>query len=125
MTKESNKLNKQKVGKKIHKGRAKGTPNKLTATMREMAQPYGAKALTVLRKLMKSDSEQIRLAAAKEIKEWGYGKSHQVTESKIDQTVKVDVTDVELARRAAFILAKADHASTEPLPVDPEPRVTH
>jgi len=122
MGKESNKLNKQKVGKKVHKGRAKGTPNKLTATMREMAQPYGAKALTVLRKLMKSDSEQIRLAAAKEIKEWGYGKSHQVTESKIDQTVKVDVSDVELARRAAFILAKADHVTK---PETEEKHTTH
>jgi len=116
MTKKSNKLNKQIVvepEKKKHIGRAKGTPNKITASMREMAQPYGKKALKVLRDLLKSTTEQVRLAAAKELIDRGYGKAAQVIEATGKQTIEIQVTDTELARRAAFLLAKADFETTD------------
>ena len=109
------------LGKKTG-GRRKGSANKITATMQEMARPYAKKALKVVYKLLKDDSAAIRLQAGKELLDRGYGKAMQVTESKIDQTVKVDVTDTELARRAAFILAKADHVTK---PETEEKHTTH
>ena len=91
-------------------GRQKGTPNKITATMREMARPYGKKALLVLRRLLTSDNEQIRLAAAKELIDRGHGKAQQVIENTGTQTVEIVTTDTDLARRAAFMLTRAERA---------------
>ena len=97
------------IGKKTG-GRQPGSSNKITATMQEMARPYAKKALKVVVKLLKSDSEAIRLNAGKELLDRGYGKSMQVTEAKVSQRVEIHHTDIELARRAMFTLAKADLA---------------
>lgn len=55
-------------------GRPKGSLNKSTREIRELAQQYGPEAIYTLVKLMrKSDNEQVVHAAAKELLVRGYG----------------------------------------------------
>lgn len=62
-------------------GRQKGTPNKTTAEMRELARRHGPEALASIVVLMNlSQSDQIRLAAARELLDRGYGKPAQSME---------------------------------------------
>lgn len=63
-------------------GRKKGTPNKVTADVRELAQSYGPKALEVLASIMEGEDQPpaARVSAAKEILDRAYGKSPQPTE---------------------------------------------
>lgn len=59
-------------------GRTKGTPNKATHDVKEAARIHGPRALEVLSSLMESaESEQARIAAAKEILDRAYGKATQ------------------------------------------------
>lgn len=60
-------------------GRKRGTPNKVTADVRILAQQYGEKALAVLAEIMGSTSEPAaaRVSAAKELLDRAYGKSPQ------------------------------------------------
>lgn len=60
-------------------GRKPGTPNKVTADVRALAQKYGAKALAVLGKIMESDKQPAaaRVSAAKELLDRAYGKAPQ------------------------------------------------
>lgn len=65
-------------------GRQKGTPNKVTAEVRSLAQKYGEQAIEALADIM-LDTEQsarVRVAAAKEILDRGYGKSPQPIEGQ-------------------------------------------
>nr|WP_216364792.1 hypothetical protein [Rhodanobacter glycinis] len=64
------------------KGRPKGAKNKVTAEIREIAQPYGEEAVTTLVKIMRGNEQPTaaRVAAAKEILDRGYGKSVQKTD---------------------------------------------
>jgi len=63
------------------KGKPKGTKNKSTAEVKELAQTYGAGALTTLATIMRnSDNDQARIAAAKELLDRGYGKVTQPME---------------------------------------------
>lgn len=60
-------------------GRKKGTPNKVTAEVRTLAQKYGAQAIDALAEIM-NDKEQAapaRVSAAKELLDRGYGKAPQ------------------------------------------------
>ena len=60
-------------------GRKAGTPNKVTADVRALAQKYGPKALNTLAKIM-DGSEQpaaARVSAAKELLDRAYGKAPQ------------------------------------------------
>lgn len=60
-------------------GRKPGTPNKVTADVRALAQKYGEKAVEALAKIM-TDNEQpaaARVSAAKELLDRAYGKSPQ------------------------------------------------
>lgn len=60
------------------KGRPKGALNKATAEIKQAARRHGPEALKVLAKLMKdADSEQARIAAAREILDRAYGKATQ------------------------------------------------
>ncbi len=62
-------------------GRTKGTPNKSTAEIKELAQTYSAKALETLATIMRnSDNDTARIAAAKELLDRGYGKVTQPME---------------------------------------------
>src|SRR5277367_6929162 len=57
-------------------GRQKGTPNKTTAEIRELAQAHGPDAIAEAARLMKSaQSEATRIAAIGLILDRGYGKS--------------------------------------------------
>ena len=59
-------------------GRAKGTPNRVTAEIRTAAQAHGADAIAKLVELMnEGDTPQVQLAAAKELLDRGYGRSAQ------------------------------------------------
>lgn len=56
-------------------GRKPGTPNRITKEIRAVAQKHGAKAVRELVKLMtKSDDATIRLRAAQELLDRGYGR---------------------------------------------------
>lgn len=56
-------------------GRAKGTPNRATKEIREIAQRHGPTAIRELVRLMtKSDNEATRLKAAQELLDRGYGR---------------------------------------------------
>jgi N-methylhydantoinase B/oxoprolinase/acetone carboxylase alpha subunit len=60
------------------RGRPKGSPNKATAEIKEIAQQYGAEAISELWGLAKNaQSEQARVSAIKEILDRAYGKATQ------------------------------------------------
>ena len=62
-------------------GRAKGTPNKITADIKALAQQYGALAIKRLAHLVEhAESEQAQVAAIRELLDRGYGKSKQELE---------------------------------------------
>ncbi len=57
-------------------GRPKGSLNKATKEIRTIARPYAPSAVKELARIMaKSDSDQARVAAIKELLDRGYGKS--------------------------------------------------
>src|SRR3990172_12725078 len=58
-------------------GRRKGTPNKVTAEVRTLAQQHGADAIGTLAEIMADTTrnENARIAAARELLDRGYGKS--------------------------------------------------
>lgn len=66
------------VGRKVA-GRKKGTPNKSTAQIRELAQLYAADAIKGIAALAANPktAEATRLAAWKELLDRGYGKAPQ------------------------------------------------
>lgn len=80
-------------------GRTKGTPNKATLEIRDLARAYGPEAIAELARLAGltkgagSESEQTRVSAIKELLDRGYGKATQVIAG--DDTkppVKLEVT---------------------------------
>lgn len=59
-------------------GRQKGTPNKATAEIKEIARKHGADAIERLAYLMtRAESEQAQVAACKELLDRAYGKPAQ------------------------------------------------
>lgn len=63
-------------------GRQKGTPNKATADIKALAQAHGSDAIARLVDIMfNSESDQAKIAAAKEILDRGYGKAKQQVEA--------------------------------------------
>lgn len=61
-------------------GRKKGTPNKITADIKALAQLYGADAIDTLAEIMKNEEcpPAARVAAVKELLDRGFGKSTQL-----------------------------------------------
>jgi len=65
-------------------GRQKGTPNKVTVEIKEMARAYGPAAIAELARLAGltkaegSENEGTRVAAIKELIDRGYGKAAQI-----------------------------------------------
>ena len=97
-------------------GRKKGTPNRTTAEIRELAQQHGPLVLKTLAALVKkADCDAVRVSAGKELLERGYGKSNipvqQVsvrgTIGRYDVSKLADLSDEELADFAAT-LARID-----------------
>lgn len=59
-------------------GRVKGVPNKATQEIKALAQKYTSEALAALVQVMQtSESDQARVAAARELLDRGHGKSPQ------------------------------------------------
>lgn len=66
-------------------GRQKGTLNKATREIKEIAQKYGAEAIDVLVKIMRSsENEASRVSAIKELLDRGYGKASQPLSNDAD-----------------------------------------
>lgn len=66
-------------------GRKAGTPNKVTADVRALAQEYTSEAIDTLVKLMRgAEAEAARVAATKELLDRGHGKAIQFSEAKIE-----------------------------------------
>ena len=62
-------------------GRKKGTPNKATADLKKLARKHGPWALKALRHLAEhAETEQVRLAACRELLDRGFGRPAQYNE---------------------------------------------
>jgi hypothetical protein len=65
-------------GKRPGAGRKPGIPNRVTADIKALAQSYGPEAIEELvRILRKSENDNARIAAIKELFDRGYGKAAQ------------------------------------------------
>ena len=88
-------------------GRPKGALNKATADVKLLAQVYTAPALKTLAQIMKhGESEQARVAAARELLDRGHGKARQeigdaATSDTVNQ-VNEEVSDIVLGRRLMY-----------------------
>lgn len=77
-------------------GRKKGTPNKSTAELKQLARQYTEVALIELARLVtQAESEQARVAAIKEIFDRGYGKATQFIAGDED-AAPIRVSRIEL-----------------------------
>lgn len=65
-------------------GRQAGTPNKTTASVKELAQQYVEDALSVLSDIMRDDTapHAARVAAANSLLDRGYGKPKPTTDGE-------------------------------------------
>ncbi len=71
-------------------GRKAGTPNKIACDFSEIARRFGPQAIRAIQKLAKhAQSEQVRLAAWKEILDRGYGKP--LATATVQETAKIEV----------------------------------
>ena len=94
-------------------GRQKGVLNKSTQDIKALAIEYGPAVITELARLATDAvNEQTRVSACKEILDRVYGKASQAIEHSGEigsPNDSSDMSDIELARRVAFMLAMADH----------------
>lgn len=68
-------------GKRPGAGRPAGRPNKITADIKALAQVHAETAITELATILTtSESDQARIAAAKELLDRGFGKATQHSE---------------------------------------------
>ncbi len=90
-------------------GRKAGTLNKVSADVRELAGQYGPAVITELARLATgADSEQVRVSAGRELLDRGFGKPTQSREPIDDHRADdEDVSDLEIARRVAYLLTNA------------------
>lgn len=65
-------------------GRVKGTPNKASQTLKELARQYTAEALEALVDVMRSETGTARVTAANAILDRGYGKPSTVLAGDVD-----------------------------------------
>ena len=81
-------------------GRKKGTPNKHTAEVRELAQQHGPACIERLAEIAMGDNPTAAVSACKELLDRGWGKS--VAPIELSGTVTlVDVFSALAAREAA------------------------
>ncbi len=92
-------------------GRKKGTPNRITREVREIAQKYTARAVRQAWKLAKeAKSQDTQLKALELILAYGHGKPTQMIAGDPEgEPIEAEVLDPrELARQVAFILYRGD-----------------
>lgn len=92
---------KTKGGPRPNSGRKKGSPNKIQAEVKEYARQFGQEAIMMLAELMTTaQSEQARIAAAREILDRGYGKALQEVQADVKHSgvvaVAIDSIDRDL-----------------------------
>ena len=81
-------------GARANSGRKPGSPNKITAEVKILAQQYGEEAILCLANIMRiGDTSAARVAAAKEILDRAYGKSVQYQEIDARHTVAPTLAD--------------------------------
>ncbi len=74
-------------------GRQKGTPNKNTADLKEMAGKHGKEAIAAVLELARNgDNETIRLAAWRDLMDRGYGKPAQAIVGESGGAVQIIVS---------------------------------
>ncbi len=90
-------------------GRKAGTLNKVSADVRELAGQHGPAVIAELARLAtEADSEQVRVSAGRELLDRGFGKPAQSREPIDDHRIDDEqVSDLEIARRIAFLFDKA------------------
>jgi len=76
-------------------GRQKGTPNKATASLRDVARQYTEQAIeTLVNIALSGESEAARVSAANAILDRGYGKPSQVVQGDEDGCPLRTVNDI-------------------------------
>jgi hypothetical protein len=92
-------------------GRKAGTPNKTASDIKELAQKYGASAISELARLsFKAESEQTRVAAIKELLNRGYGQAPATVNIKRDVA---ELSDAELYAIASSARIAGTPASSD------------
>jgi hypothetical protein len=77
-------------------GRVRGTPNKITADIRALAQNHAPEAKAMLATILTtSENDSARIAAAKELLDRGYGKSTQAVEMSGKDGDPIAITKIE------------------------------
>lgn len=78
-------------------GRQKGTPNKATATIKEIARQYTTEAIEALVGVLRnSETDAAKVSAAKEILDRGYGKATTVLAGDDEGGPIKTVTEIRL-----------------------------
>lgn len=83
-------------------GRKKGTPNKVTASLKEIAREYTSEAIEALVAVIREEGGSAKVSAAKEILDRGYGKASTVL------TGDEDGGPVHLATRIELVGVRPD-----------------
>lgn len=88
-------------------GRQKGTPNKVTADIKEIAQSFGEEAIKHLVEIARDGDSPpaARVAAVKEILDRGYGKAKQTLEHSGHLSYS-ELSDEELDREIEMLKAE-------------------
>ena len=82
-------------GKRPGSGRKQGTPNKITAEIKELAHEYGPMAIKELARLaVKAESEAARLAAIKELPDRGYDKAMQPIQGTMEYGISEQLSEL-------------------------------
>ena len=105
-------------------GRTAGTPNKVTASVRELAEPYGPAAIVALAQLAGltdkpgAEAEATRIAALRELLDRAYGKAKQPTET--DQAPESLQLQHLIAAQACSRMLQAELATASTRTIDAE-----
>jgi hypothetical protein len=101
-------------GRQPGSGRKKGSPNKITREIKEIAHQYGPGALKELARIAtQGESDAARVAACREILDRAYGKAMQPIQGTVDYGISEQLAELfrgnegntlgaEIARRAAL-----------------------
>ena len=97
----------QNGGKRLGAGRKKGSRNKVTKDVRELAQKYGPDAVKeIARSATNAESESARVAAIRELLDRAYGKAPQAIvgdpEQPIQHRVAISWMTKELAEERGW-----------------------
>lgn len=96
-------------------GRAKGTPNKATASIRDIARQYTAEAVEALVGVLRDESPAARVAAAKEILDRGYGKATTIiggdAENPLTTILRIELSAPEMKQLPAPEIELVGHST--------------